>query len=354
MKESRVYVCHTYYHVYVTLMKELNNCHKEGNQKAVLVLSKMSAELMEPGFKERVEESGVFSSVLWMNEKRDSEFPELSKYRKSEGGFLIKMIRRIQLCKKFPEMLDSYIDIDFSAFQDIYIYCDEDPIGYYLNYKKIPYHAVEDGLDCNKDFDTVIHSNRKFWGLKQKLAKMGWIFLENGYSKYAIDMEVNDLSCIAYKHKCWKEVPRKKLRDALTEQDKKIIFTIFVKNADLLFSQCSGISQKNVLILSQPLCDLETRKRIFRDIVNQYGEGATVLIKPHPRDEFDYEKDFSDCIVLEKRFPVEVINFCPQIHFAKVISVITTAIDAIEFADEKINLGPDFLDLYEAPEKHRY
>lgn len=354
MKESRVYVCHTYYHVYVTLMKELNKSHEEGYQKATLVLSKMSVELMEPGFKERLEDSKVFSQVLWLNEKRDSEFPELKKYRSQSGGFLIKMIRRIILCRKFPKMLDKYMDVDFLAYQDIYVYCDEDPIGYYLNYKKIPYHAVEDGLDCNKDFDTVIHSNKKFWGLKQKLAKAGWIFLENGYSRYAIDMEVNDLSCIVYPHKCWKEVPRKNMRDALTDADKEIIFSVFVKNSEILLKQCQGIDQQNVLILTQPLCELPVRKQIFKDIVDQYGKNATVLIKPHPRDEMDYEIEFPDCIVLEKRFPVEVLNFRPEIHFAKVISVITTAIDAIEFADEKINLGPDFLDLYEAPEKHRY
>lgn len=36
--------------------------------------------------------------------------------------------------------------VDFKKYQDIYVFCDSDPIGYYLNYKKIHYHAVEDGL----------------------------------------------------------------------------------------------------------------------------------------------------------------------------------------------------------------
>ena len=39
--KDRIYVCHTYYHVYVTFLKELNR-PKEEQGKATLVLSKLS------------------------------------------------------------------------------------------------------------------------------------------------------------------------------------------------------------------------------------------------------------------------------------------------------------------------
>lgn len=353
-KSRRVYVCHTYYHIYVTLLKELNFQHQDKTDRADIILSRMSPELLETDFINRLRESAVFEKVLLMNERRDSEFPELQKYRKSSGGFFAKMLRRMILSKKFPKKLEDCIDVDFAGYKDIYVYCDEDPIGYYLNYKKIRYHAVEDGLDCNKDFDTVIHFNQKFWPLKRWMAKKGLIFLENGYSRYAVDMEVNDLSCIAYKHAGWKEVPRKLLKEQLSDSDKETIFAVFIKNADVLIEQCSDLRKENVLILTQPLCSMDIRQQIFEDIIEKYAKGAQVLIKPHPRDTLDYKEKFKECLVLEQKFPVEVLNFRPEIRFKKVISVITTAIDAIEFADEKINLGPDFLDLYEEPEKHRY
>ena len=45
MKEKKtkgsIYVCHTYYHVYITILKELNKPKEEWG-KATLVLSKMS------------------------------------------------------------------------------------------------------------------------------------------------------------------------------------------------------------------------------------------------------------------------------------------------------------------------
>ena len=41
MQKERIYVCHTFYHVYVACLKELN-LEKERRGKASLVLSRMS------------------------------------------------------------------------------------------------------------------------------------------------------------------------------------------------------------------------------------------------------------------------------------------------------------------------
>ena len=49
---------------------------------------------------------------------------------------------------------------------------------------------------------------------------------------------------------------------------------------------------------------------------------------------------------------MEMLNYFPGLHFKKVISVLTE-IQSIQFADEAVRLGPDFLDAYENPEIHR-
>ena len=77
-----------------------------------------------------------------------------------------------------------------------------------------------------------------------------------------------------------------------------------------------------------------------------------MILKPHPRDILDYEKLFSDCVVLPGKFPMEMMNFLPDIQVEKVISVFTVP-DSIHFAREKVFLGEDFMDRYEAPEIHR-
>ena len=114
--------------------------------------------------------------------------------------------------------------------------------------------------------------------------------------------------------------------------------------------------EHKVLVLSEPLCDLETRERIFRDIIAEYGvvEGrrAQILIKPHPRDALDYKSLFPEHIVLDGKFPMEILNFVKNLVFDRVVTVFTVPA-AISFAKEKVFLGEDFMDKYEAPEIHR-
>jgi hypothetical protein len=110
------------------------------------------------------------------------------------------------------------------------------------------------------------------------------------------------------------------------------------------------------LVLSEPLCDLETRQRIFKDLVDQYGQingkPAQVLIKQHPRDSLDYRQLFPEHIILDGAVPMEMLNFIPEARFERVVSVLTVP-HAIEFAKEVVFLGKDFMDRYEDPRIHR-
>ena len=76
------------------------------------------------------------------------------------------------------------------------------------------------------------------------------------------------------------------------------------------------------------------------------------MIKPHPRDVLDYHKIFTDYIVLDGMFPMEVLNFIPDLKFRRVVSVFTVP-SSIKFAEEIVYLGEDFMDNYEPPEMHR-
>ena len=66
--KARIYVCHTYYHVYVTFLKELK-LPVEKRGQATLLLSKMSCNFEK--LKERVESTGLFEQVLEFDEKNE-------------------------------------------------------------------------------------------------------------------------------------------------------------------------------------------------------------------------------------------------------------------------------------------
>lgn len=350
-RKERIYVCHTFYHVYVTILKECN-LPEERRGGATLVLSKMSNDF--GNLKERALASGLFEDVIEFDEKEESFFPELKKYHVDKGNIVSNMISRIKYTKLLGKLQGPYVPVNFKEYGDVYVFCDSDPIGYYLSYKKIYYHALEDGLNCIKNFDTARYDNRGHFELKAKFSAWNLIFIQNGYGKYCIDMEVNDISCLKYPCPKYIEKSRAELVDGIKEEDKLMIISIFMEDTKQLLEQIRKISKdrEKVLVLSEPLCDLETRERIFKDIATEYGENADVFIKPHPRDVLNYEEKFPEYIVIQGKFPMEVMNFIPGICWDKVISVFTVT-DAITCAKEVVFLGKDFMDKYEAPEIHR-
>lgn len=351
MKE-RIYVCHTYYHVYVTFLKELN-LPVEKRGQATLVLSKMSIDFED--LKSRVERMGLFEQVLEYDEKRDAFFPELAKYKQDKGNIVFNMINRIIYTKKYARLNAPYVPVNFKEYKDIYVFCDSDPVGYYLNWKRIPYHAVEDGLNSVAHIDAARYDNRGHFGLKVFFSrKLNLIFIQNGYGKYCIDMEVNDIASIAYPCPRYIEVPRQGLMDNLTDEAKDLILQAFIRDKRKLeqqIAESTKVGQK-ILILTEPLCTLDVREKIFRDICAMYENEGMVFIKPHPRDALDYRTLFSEYPQFDPTVPMEILNFFPGLRFKKVIAVLTE-IKAIQFADESVRLGADFMDKYEDPRIHR-
>lgn len=351
MKE-RIYICHTYYHVYVTFLKELN-LPKEKRGQASLVLSRLSIDF--ENLKERVESTGLFEAVYEYDEKRDTCFPELEKYRRDTGNLVKNLWNRIMFTRKFAKLLEPDLPVNLKEYGEVFVYCDSDPIGYYLNQNRIRYHALEDGLNCLKNYDAARYDNRGHFGLKAFLSeRLNLIFIQNGYGKYCIDMEVNDVSVIKYPYRKYVEVPRQGLVDKLTQADKNIILQAFVRDMPRLKKQIeeSSLAGDKILVLTDPLCTLDIRERIFRDIIREYEKEGTVFLKPHPRDNLNYRKLFAQYPQFDATVPMEMLNFFPGLRFKKVVAVLTE-IKAIQFADEVIRLGEDFMDKYEDPLIHR-
>ena len=374
---ERIYICHTFYHAYVTCLKEYHLRHGAMRSAgmpettdplspevtaiagaATLVLSKMSNRFGT--LADRARGCGLFENVVEFDEQPETAFPELEPLKRDTGSLVKNLLNRIRFCRRLGQLEEPFVPVDLTKYGDVYVFCDSDPIGYYLNYKKIRYHAVEDGLNCIEHFDAARFDNRGHFDLKAKVASTGLIFIQNGWSRYCIDMEVNDISRLEYPCPKYIELPRDGLVSELTQEDKDVLLKLFVENMEELDRQLSeGKDRPRVLILSEPLCDLETRARIFRDLVAQYGtvDGtpAVVMIKQHPRDLLDYRTVFAPeegVILLSGSFPMEMLNFIRDLSFDRVVSVYTV-VDSLHFVKEKVFLSHDFMDRYEDPSVHR-
>ncbi len=350
--KDRIYICHTYYHVYVSFLKELN-LPREKRGGASLILSRLSNNFER--LKERVESTGLFEAVFEYDEKRDTAFPQLARYRRDSGNLAVNLWNRILFTRKFARALAPDVPVDLREYGDIYVYCDSDPIGFYLNQYRIPYHALEDGLNCLKNYDAARYDNRGHFGLKAFLSNTcNLIFIQNGYGKYCLDMEVNDISLLKYPCPKYIQQSRRELTDRLTQEDRDLILKAFVRDLEGLKRQIresEGVGDK-ILILTDPLCTLEIRERIFRDIIRQFSGEGKVFLKPHPRDELDYRALFPEYPQFDPTMPMEMLNFFPGLHFRKVVGVLTE-IKSLQIADELVRLGEDFMDRYEDPLVHR-
>ena len=349
--KDRIYVCHTYYHVYVTFLKEFA-LPKEKQGGATVVLSKMSTDF--ESLKERLLALHYFEDVIEFDEKRFTFFEELVELHKDRGSILKNMPARIKFTKLYGKLEEPYVPVDFKAYGDVYVYCDSDPIGYYLNYKHIYYHALEDGYNCLKIFDAARVDNRGAFGIKAFLASLNLIFIQNGYSKYCLDMEVNDRCCLKYDYKKYKEVPRKPLEDRLLAGEKRMIVDAFLPDADKLRRALAKQDEKKVILLTEKILTDEVRVKMISDMIAKHAKDAHVFIKPHPMDTLDYEEKIEGVTMIRGRFPLEVLKYVEGIHFDKAVTVLTQAIEGMDYADEKLFLGPEFLDAYEEKEKHSY
>ena len=348
MKGS-IYVCHTYYHVYVTLLKEFAKPRdKQGN--ASIVLSKMSNDFEE--LPKRLEKLNIFKEIFEYDEKNFEELPEVKKYHKPSSFFLTSIWNRYRFTKLYGKMQEKYVPTDFSQYEDVYVFCDSDPIGYYLNWKHIYYHAVEDGLDTLRSSDLARVDNAEHFELKVFLSKKcNILFIQNGYSKYCLDMEVNDISVLKYPCSYYVEVPRANLMARLTQEEKNIMLRAFVKQIDKIEEVVAKKEKKSVLILTEPLCGLDVRKKVFMDLVEKYETEYQIILKQHPRDELNYEIEFPEYLLINRTVPMEMLNFIKDFKVDLVVSVFTE-LGNIEFAKEKLRLGRDFMDAYEDRSKH--
>ncbi|MBR5360683.1 MAG: lipooligosaccharide sialyltransferase, partial [Lachnospiraceae bacterium] len=87
-------------------------------------------------------------------------------YHRDRGNLILNLLQRIRYTKELGKAQEEFIPTDLKQYKDIYVFCDSDPIGFYLNYRKIRYHAVEDGLDTILYCDSARYSNIGHFGIK--------------------------------------------------------------------------------------------------------------------------------------------------------------------------------------------
>ena len=340
----RLYICHTFYHVYISVLKEMV-FQKQGGEAGDILLSTISTDFGR--LDRRLEKSGLFRKVAFLPECHPRFFSEPFSGKLGTGNPLSKLLQRRRYFRYVVKNEEPYLRWDYEKYDDIYVFCDSDPIGYYLNAKHISYISVEDGNNSGR-YNSVITANESQFALKRFLAKRNYLFMQDGYSCYSRGYEVNCADGVIADGRNVIENPTVGMVAQLGDADKEKLYHIFRSWEQPMHSG----GEEYVMILTQPLCAEENRIAMYREIADCYAGQYKVIIKPHPIDKVDYAAEFPDCLVMPGDFPVEILNIYCDYRIQKAVTVYSTSMENLHFADQKESLGLDILDKYEDPALH--
>ena len=151
----------------------------------------------------------------------------------------------------------------------------------------------------------------------------------------------------------------------LNIHDKKIIEC----NRDLLFSKLSNYKINKILtifnienemkyirgefnlLITQPfykdgiLKSKNVQLEMYKFLIKKYLNDKKVMIKIHPREENIYI-GLDNSVIVDKLFPIELLNYLNKVKFSKILTVSSTSIDAITNYDKKIIMSWTWLEKY--------
>lgn len=295
ISESRVlYICSTYYHVYITLLKQLA---EPVNADLVVCDDIPTGEQLT----DRLKETKLLHRVWFV---RQSLLPE-ERGKTILDWILFQHRRRYRAVRPM-------LPFEVTDYRDVYIYHDGTPLGMYLADARKPYHLIEDSLNFYQRVrETAQARLLKPHNWKYKIRH----FLNSGYfplgeSRYVLDIEVNDKHNLQIRGRKIVELPRTYLRDRVSPEDDALLLKVFE------CPELPRIDGKCALILTEPLfadgvCrSMQEQIQIYEDMSKQLMQlGYCVIIKPHPRDEANYSRVAT--VVLDRYFPIELLDHTP-------------------------------------------
>ena len=304
------FVCHTVYHVYVSLMMQLTQ--PVPHCGIMLTDNIPNVDVLV----QRLKRENIFDEVICFHHK--DAFPAFTK-RSFHLTYACGLLFMHRVHKKLSFLLKE---------DRIYLYTDYSNIGAYLMQNKKRYHLLEDG--CDTFTHDVHHVSGRQKKIKQWLHKYLDIPYSIGMSACCIDITVNDKSRVKTPFSFpVLEMNKAELVSRLRTEDVERILRCF----DINLSMGKG---KNLLLITQPMTEMylcktnEEAVRFFEEKLEQFKDEYQIYIKPHPRDEADYTNMFGgDVTVIDRTVPIEILNFKKDVLFDLGVFYTSTSVNSL-------------------------
>jgi len=326
---SKVYVCGTFYHVFISTLKNLDNKQKGG--ESLLIVNDHTPNLVS--IAQKLVEEGYFSDYLFV------PFFEIDNRLHSETGFFKRNVRRN---KTIIEYVENNSDIkkwcDFIKRSDINLFYNLGlPSVYFLvRFKKNLFNQMEDGF---RNYNPRVNNFKAF---KRK-------YILNTPQGEGRDSQIKTIE-VQYPEKLPEVVRHKGVKfdlkglfQLLDNDNRHRILTIFTQNNSFAFE-----GDNKVILITQPLSEdgfitEEYKINLYKQILSEHASGFDIYIKAHPRETTDYKKHFNFKITeIPRNFPLEILNYYPDVIFEKGITIFSGALNNLDNIKERVFLGRDY------------
>lgn len=327
---NQVFVCGTYFHVYLVLLKTLYERDPSREYLVILNNHTPNIERLIP----RLLETGLFKDVIQV------PFITLSKRRLKESSLWDRTFARKKSIVKFIDensALPTYDDFIRNSEINL-VYNQGLSSSYFLSkYKGTFMRLLEDGV---RNYNSSVS---KFRYIKRK-------YILGAVIGDGMDDELKEI-LVQYperldnrvRHK-GKKLPLQEMQANLTLQQQQMIMNIFMDGQSF-----DVTTTNNMLIITQPLSEdrfvTESYKvKLYQDILDTYGKGYHVYIKSHPRELTDYAHTLTgDFTCLPGSFPLELFDFIKGVQFKLGVTIFSSALENINCIAEKITLGKSYV-----------
>ncbi len=323
---NQVFVCGTYFAIYVCMLKHLYR--KDRNSKSLLILNDHTQDIEKiiPALKE----NGFFDEYLFV------PFRKIENEVKSNYTWVDRILFRNKVMVKAVEQgsaINQYTDfIQESELNFFYLW--GYPSAYFvIRYRDNFARIIEDGTR------NYLLKTSKFKFLKRKYILNTYI--GDGFDNAIKEVEVQypDRLDLRIRHK-GTLLELKKMQNNLSAEDNVRILNVFMKDQAIDFTK-----QKKLLIITQPLSEdgfitEHYKVSLYARMIDEYAAGHEVYVKPHPRELTNYKQLLDrDFIEIPRAFPLEMFDLMKNINFDKGVTLFSSSISNLNCITHKIELG---------------
>lgn len=326
---KKVYVCGTLFHVFVSTLKSISERSKD--EESLLIVNDHTQNLNI--IAKKLVEAGFFTDYLYV------PFIEINNQIRSEINFFKQTTQRnkyiIEYVERYSDVKNRYDFIKDSAI-NLFYNLGLSSVYFLVRYKKNEFNQIEDGF---RNYNPRVNNLKAF---KRK-------YILNTPQGEGRDPQIKTIE-VQYPEKL-PEIVRYKgvkldiqgMMVSLSKENRQKILDIFSQGHTFTID-----GHKKVILITQPLSEdmfitEDYKIDLYRKVINDFAKDYDIYIKPHPREKTDYKEKLGINIVeIPRNFPLEILNFYPDIVFEKGITIFSGALNNLANVKERIFLGNDY------------